>query len=194
LTAFAAGSTIEPAMLYWGGPLSGRCRIGRGTIMKFKKMRLAGMVLGAMLLPIGAVCANTIEPAVKADNKAAFTEVMGTVQQQLVPGGRYEFVDSTERAEVDAKLNDMKALFDQYGTVAQMDSSSKARLFTDQEDVNAILTRRDDRRVICKSERPIGSLLPKRTCRTYGEIERERNDSQKFMRDEARSRQSFGGH
>lgn len=161
--------------------------------MKFR-MGLAGMVLGMVLLPLGAACASNIEPAVKADNKAAFADVMGAVQQQMVPGGRYEFIDSTERAEVDTKLNDMKALFDQYGTVAQMDEASKARLFTDQEDVNAILTRRDDRRVICKSERPIGSLLPKRTCRTYGEIERERNDSQKFMRDEARSRQTFGGH
>jgi len=158
------------------------------------RMGLAGVALGMMLLPLGVACANTTEPAVKADTKAAFTDVKDAVQKQMVPGGRYEFVDSTERAEVDAKLNDMKALFDQYGTVEQMDAPSKARLFTDQEDVNAILTRRDDRRVICKSERPMGSLLPKRTCRTYGEIERERNDSQKFMRDEARSRQTFGGH
>jgi hypothetical protein len=189
----AAGSTIDLAMLYQAARRRAAAESGEGSAMKFRTS-LAGLALGVMLLPIGAVCASKIEPAVKADNKAAFTEVMGAVQQQMVPGGRYEFVDSSERAEVDTKLNDMKALFEQYGTVAQMDSPSKARLFTDQEDVNAILTRRDDRRVICKSERPIGSLLPKRTCRTYGEIERDRNDSQKFMQDEARSRQTVGGH
>lgn len=158
------------------------------------RMGLAGVALGMVLLPLGAASASKIESAVKADNKAAFTEVMDAVQKQMVPGGRYEFTDSAERADVDAKLNDMKALFDQHGTVEQMDAPTKARLLTDQEDVNAILTRRDDRRVICKSERPIGSLLPKQNCRTYGEIERDRNEGQKFMRDEARSRQTLGGN
>jgi hypothetical protein len=160
------------------------------------RLGLAGVacVLAMAVLPLGAACANTTEPAVKADTKAAFTDVMDAVQKQMVPGGRYEFVDNTERAEVDAKLNDMKALFDQYGAVDQMDAAAKTRLLTDQEGVNAILTRRDDRRLICKSERPIGSLLPKRTCRTYGEIERDRTEGQTFMRDEARSRQTLGGH
>lgn len=155
---------------------------------------LVGMMLGMVLLPLGVAYASKIEPAVKADNKADFSDVMAAVQKQMVPRGRYEFVDSKERAEVDAKLDDMKSLFDQHGTVEQMDTTTKARLFTDQEDVNAILTRRDDRRVICKSERPIGSLLPKSTCRTYGEIERGRQSSQEFMQDEARSRETDGGH
>lgn len=160
------------------------------------RMGLVGvaLVLAIALLPLGAACANTTEPAVKADTKAAFADVMDAVQKQMVPGGRYEFVDNTERSEVDTKLNDMKALFDKYGTVDQMDMPAKTRLLTDQEDVNAILTRRDDRRLVCKSERPIGSLLPKRTCRTYGEIERDRQQGQTFMRDEARSRETLGGH
>lgn len=163
--------------------------------MKFR-MGLAGMAcaLAMAVLPQGAACANTTEPTVKADTKAAFADVMDAVQKQMVPGGRYEFVDNTERSEVNTRLNDMKALFDQYGTVEQMDTSAKARLLTDQEDVNAILTRRDDRRIICKSERPMGSLLPKKVCRTYGEIERDRQQGQKFMQDEARSRETFGGH
>ena len=154
------------------------------------------VALSLVLLPLSAVSAKVTPPSVKADNKADFAAVSAAVRKEMVPGGRYEFVDSTEHATVAKRLDDMQALFDSYGTVQQMDTNKRAQLLTDQEDVNAILTRRDDRRVICKSERPIGSLLPKKTCRTYGEIERERDSSQQFMQQEARPRDmsGAGGH
>lgn len=158
------------------------------------KIWLIGMAVGMTLLPLGVVYASKIEVVVKAETKDDFAAVVAAVRQQMVPGGRYEFVDSVERGDIDTKLGDMQSLFNKYDTVAQMSADAKARLFSDQEFVNAILTRRDDRRVVCKSERPIGSLLPKQTCRTYGEIERGRQGSQQFMHDEARSRQTNGGH
>lgn len=146
---------------------------------------LVGMVLGIVLLPLGTVYASKIEPAVKADTKDAFNAVAAQVRKEMVPGGRYEFIQPAERNTVDTGLTDMQALFDKYGTVAGMDKDAKFKLYLDQENVNAILTRRDDRRIICKSERPMGSLLPKSTCRTYGEIERGRQYSQQFMGEQA---------
>lgn len=145
------------------------------------KSWFVGIAAAMLLLPLGAACASKIEPAVKADTKADFTAVAAAVESAMVPGGRYEFVDTSERKEVASHFSAMQASFDKYGSVEQMDSATRAQLYTDQEAVNAILTQRDDRRVICKSERPIGSLLPKRTCRTYGEIERSRKDTQQFM-------------
>lgn len=152
------------------------------------------VVLTMALLPLGAAIASTPKPDVKADNKAAFTAVSSAVQDEMRPGGRYEFLDSAEHDIVIKRLSDMQALFDSYGTVAQMDSNKRAQLLTDQEDVNAILTRRDDRRIICKSERPIGSLIPQRACRTYGESERARRSSQEFMQEQARPGYVNGGH
>lgn len=146
------------------------------------------------LLPLGAAGAATTKPDVKVDNKADFAVVSATVQKEMLPGGRYEFVDSAEHDTVTKRLNDMQALFDSYGTVEQMDSGKRAQLLTDQEDVNAILTRRDDRRMVCKSERPVGSLIPQRACRTYGEIERSRRSTQQFMQQEARPGYVSGGH
>jgi hypothetical protein len=145
---------------------------------------LAALLLA--LLPLGAATASTTKPAVKADNKADFTAVSAAVQNEMRPGGRYEFLDSAEHDTVLKRLSDMQALFDSYGTVAQMDSNTRAQLLTDQEDVNAILTRRDDRRMVCKSERPVGSLIPQQACRTYGEIERARRGTQEFMQQQAR--------
>jgi hypothetical protein len=152
------------------------------------------IALTVALLPLGAVSASATKPAVKVDNKADFAAVSAAVQKEMAPGGRYEFVDSAEHDTVTRRLNDMQALFDSYGTVEQMDGNKRAQLLIDQEDVNAILTRRDDRRMVCKSERPVGSLIPQRTCRTYGEIERSRRSTQQFMQQEARPRYVSGGN
>lgn len=142
---------------------------------------LAGMVLGLALFPWGTACASKAQPVVKADTKADFTAVVAAVKREMVPGGRYEFVSSSERQTIDASLGEMQSLFDRFETVAEMDKDAKFQLYVDQENVNAILTHRDDRRMVCKSERPIGSLLPKRTCRTYGEVERGRQYTQEEM-------------
>lgn len=147
---------------------------------------LAGMVLSATLFPWGTACASKEQPAVKADTRADFTAVVAIVNEEMVPGGRYEFVSGSERQTIQASLGEMQSLFDKFGTVAAMDKDAKFQLYVDQENVNAILTHRDDRRMVCKSERPIGSLVPKRTCRTYGDVERGRQKSEQFMQQQAR--------
>ena len=70
-------------------------------------------------------------------------------------------------------------------TTDKMDTNTKVKLLNDQEAINSILAKRDNNRVICERSAPTGSLLPKSSCRTYGEIERSRRDSQKFMQDTA---------
>ena len=147
--------------------------------MKFK-FSLVAMMAGMLLLPL-AGNANKSEVAVKAQNKADFSAVVTAVKAEMVPGGRYEFVNSSERKKVEANLAEMRSLFNQFGTVSVMDKDAKFKLYVDQENVNAILTQRDDRRMICQSERPTGSLIPKRTCRTYGAIQRDRQNSQEEM-------------
>jgi len=153
--------------------------------MKFK-FWLVAAIASMTLLPLVAAYASKTEVVVKAENKDDFGAVVAAVHQQMAPGGHWEFVDSTERKDIDGKFGEMQALFDKYGSVDKMDVDSKATLYTDQEDINAILTRRDSRKLVCKSERPIGSLLPKRTCRTYGDIQRDRDNSQQFMQQQAR--------
>lgn len=66
-----------------------------------------------------------------------------------------------------------------------MDSSKRAQPLLDQEHANAILTRREDRRMVRKFEWATGSLIPRQTCGAYGEIERARRGTQQFMQQEA---------
>lgn len=158
--------------------------------MKFK-FSLMVMAAGMILLPLASYASKAV---VKAQNKDDFNAVVAAVHQQMAPGGHWEFVDATERTDIDAKFKDMQSLFDKYGTVDKMDNDSKARLYLDQEGVNAILTQRDSRRVVCKSENPIGSIIPKRTCRTYGAIQKDRDNAQQFMQQQARPGYQTGGH
>lgn len=141
---------------------------------------LVGAIVGAALLQVGAVYAKT-EVIVKAENKDDFTAVVAAVHQQMQPGGRYEFVDKGEREKVDASFTDMQSLFDKYGTTAQMNQDTKIQLFNDQEAVNAILTRRDDKRLVCESVAPLGSHIPRTTCRPYREIELEQRQTQNYV-------------
>ncbi|MGH8158444.1 MAG: hypothetical protein ACREPQ_10005 [Rhodanobacter sp.] len=152
-----------------------------------------GAIVGAALLQASAVYASKTEVIVKAQNKDDFTAVVAAVHQQMQQGGRYEFVDKGEREKVDASFSDMQTLFDKYGTVAQMDESAKVQLFNDQEAVNAILTRRDDKRLVCESVSPIGSHIPRTSCRTYREIELEHRQTQNFQQQMQQVAQPRGG-
>lgn len=158
------------------------------------RLWLVGVVAAAALLQATAVYAYKMEVIVKAQNKSDFTAVMAAVHQQMKSGGRYEFVSSADRRKVDAGFADMQSLFDKYGTVGQMDQQGKVQLFNDQETVNAILTHNDSKRLVCESVAPIGSHIPRTTCRTYREVELERRNSQNFQQQLLQVNQARGGH
>jgi uncharacterized protein YlbG (UPF0298 family) len=142
---------------------------------------MVGVLLAGSFMSPAVVHARAVDGAVKAETKADFVAVVAVVKKEMVPGGRYEFVDSSERATIDTNLARMQSMFEKFGTVDAMDKDTKFQLYVDQENVNAILTHRDDRRMVCKSERPIGSIIPKRVCRTYGVVEGDRRNAQEEM-------------
>lgn len=159
------------------------------------KVWMIGWVAGLALLQMGVALAAKVQPmSVKADNKSDFEAVAAEVHKQMAPGGRFEFVTKSEASDLNAHLDDMQSLFDKYGTVGQMNDDSKLKLYNDQEAVNAILTRRDSDRLVCENSAPTGSLIPKKTCRTYGDIERARGDTQNFMQSMQQKAQVRGGN
>ena len=156
------------------------------------KLWLVGVMVGIAMLQGGVVHAKKTEVIVKAENKDDFAAVVAAVRQQMQPGGRYEFTSSGERQKIDENFTEMQALFDKYGTLAQMDQAAKIQLFNDQEKVNAILTHRDDKRLVCESVAPTGSNIPRTTCRSYREVELERHHAQDFQRQLLQLNQSSG--
>lgn len=161
-----------------------------------KPMRIwqAGAFACLVYLQMGLVRATGTEEIVKADNQADFSALVVSVQKEMNPGGRYGYVDSQEREHVNAGLTYMQSLFDRYKTVDAMPQDSKIDLFNHQEAVNAILTRRDNDRVVCEKIAPVGSHIQRTTCRTYGLIEQERRDAQNAMQDFKAQRKFKGTH
>lgn len=143
----------------------------------------AGCLLA--LVPYGtSALARTPKPhafVVKADTKATFDPLAAQVRDEMVAGGRFEFVSRKEFGQVDQALRDMSLLFDKYGSVAAMDRNTQIRLLNDQELVNGVLRRRDGERLICENTAPTGSHIPSMSCTSYAELERNRNDTQQFL-------------
>ncbi|MBB6241350.1 hypothetical protein [Rhodanobacter sp. MP1X3] len=54
-----------------------------------------------------------------------------------------------------------------FDTVEKMDQASKVQLFSDQETVNATLTRWGDTRLVCQYYVPLGSHIPRTVCHPY---------------------------
>ncbi len=151
------------------------------------KLRLSSLLVViaiamASMAPLRAKQA-TPPPSVKADTKDQFVAVANDVREQMEPGGRFEFVDPGERATVERNLGQMQSLFDKFGSVDAMDMPSKIQLYNGQSEVNAILTRRDGDREVCERAPPLGTLIPKTTCRKYSDIERDRRDTMKMKDD-----------
>jgi hypothetical protein len=132
-------------------------------------------------LSFSAAAAPKLDPALQAINKEKFDDQAAAIRQQMKTGGRWEFVDATERARVEARLDEIAAVMAS-STASELAGADKAKVLTAQEDVNAILTKKDGRRVICEQVTPTGSNRKVKQCTTYAERERQRRESQDFLR------------
>lgn len=136
-----------------------------------------------MLLALPLAATEKAAPAVNADTQASFTHVAAWVRQEMDEGGRYSYVTGTERAKVNATLNTMARLFEKVPTVARMNDEQKTEMFNNQGEVNAILNRRDNDRLICKNVIPVGTHIPNKICETAGAIHaRQVSDKQYIER------------
>ncbi len=133
----------------------------------------------AMLFAMPLSAKEKAEPAVNASTKDSFDAVSSWVRTQMTSGGRYSYVTAAERTTVNAKLDAMAGLFAKTPDTAQMTDAEKTQMFNDQGEINGILGKRDNDRLVCKNEIPVGSHIPVKTCETAGAIEaRRRNDTQ----------------
>ena len=114
---------------------------------------------------------------VNAGTRADFDAAVQATRQEMKTGGRFEFTDRRQRETINDRFATMQALFDKYGSVDKMPDAAKLELFNDQEKINGILTHTDANRLVCRTELPVGSHLPVKHCRTYGEIRRSERDS-----------------
>jgi hypothetical protein len=119
---------------------------------------------------------------VNAGTTVDFDAAVQATREEMKTGGRFEFTDRRQRETINDRFATMHALFDKYGSVDKMPDAAKLELFSDQEKINGILTHTDADRLVCRTELPVGSHLPVKHCRTYGEIRRSERDSVNDLR------------
>jgi hypothetical protein len=141
---------------------------------------IACILLAAFAIPLAAA-----EAPLKATTRDAFMAVAAGVRKEMQGEGRYAYVNDREREEVEANLARMHALFEKVSSVDAMSKDGQVELFNAQEAVNAVLEKRDRDRLVCERSATTGSRIASTRCRTYGEIEAEREAGRKLMRDKA---------
>jgi hypothetical protein len=141
------------------------------------------MKLKLLLIPVILIMfASSVEAkkaeqkAVVADTSEKFELLVQAIRQEMAPGKRYEFLRDSDRVRVNQSLDRMAAMLAKSGSVDQLSSEEKTRLFNLQESVNGLLAKNADDRLVCSYVAPVGSHLPVKTCRTAREIERSRNE------------------
>ena len=156
---------------------------------------LKSFVVACVLLSAATVCVaddQVVEKPLIAQTLAGFQKEAAGIRDAMQPGGRYEFVKTDDRRKIEARLGSMEALLQKRAGQSDLNTSDKIALVNAQEEVNAILKHNDSNRLVCESRAPIGSHLPIKTCRTYGEMELERREATKSVSDLDRSRVNRG--
>jgi len=124
---------------------------------------------------------RVIEKPLIAQTLDGFHKESGEIRDQMRPGGRYEFLKNDERGKIEARFGTMQGILQKHADQNDLSGNDKIALLNAQEEINSILKHNDTNRLVCESRAPLGSNLPVKTCRTYGEVERERGEAARTM-------------
>jgi hypothetical protein len=153
-----------------------------------KQFAVLALMVVLQCVIASCVCASegseVKQKPVAADTPEKFAKSADDIRSEMGPSGRYEFIKAGDKAKVEADLNTMAAMLQKSGSVGAMKEQERVRLFNTQEHVNGLLVHNDSNRLVCERRAPVGTNIPVNTCKTVGQIEKERGDSQKTMLDQ----------
>jgi len=149
------------------------------TRFVFLALLVAGGVMGSAQ---AMASENKPDPVLTAQTKDAFLKQATGIRAQMATGGRYQFIKEDEKRTVEQRLSSIDGILTKHLADGHLGAEEKLQIVNAQEEVNAILTQRDSKRLVCEHKAPTGSHRVQSTCRTYGEIEEEHRNTQDFMR------------
>jgi uncharacterized protein YerC len=117
-----------------------------------------------------------------------YPEQRDRIQADLRGGETYAEITAENRSAVVAALGRIDKKLEG-GTAAALSEIDKLAVFNDQELVNSLLVQaREDSRLICRRERPVGSNRPQNICISVAQRREARDNSQDLMRNQVPSR------
>lgn len=121
-----------------------------------------GLVLVGFAAGVGAQIPD------RSLNREDFAEQAAAVRDGMQTGGEYAFLKPDQRDAVEADLALMADLLAKNEQAGQLPDKDLIQIFNAQERVNAALTQREEKRVVCERRKVLGSNIPKNDCRSYG--------------------------
>ena len=136
-----------------------------------KRVLALGLLLGVLFATGSAMAAmpKKPEPVIGKLDPTQFPALAALIRGEMGPGGRWEYMKAKERMTIEVSLDTMERTLAGHQDVAELTEYEKVEVLNAQEQINAILTRRDKDRLICERRKIVGSQLPQNVCETYGE-------------------------
>jgi len=147
-----------------------------------KRLFMLGGALGVLLAAGQTFADEAIKNRVAADTADKFQAVASDIRKDMNPGGRYEYITPDNKAKVESDLTIMAEMLQKAGSAGALPERDKVKLFNTQEHLNGLLTHSDSNRLVCERTAPVGTTIPKTTCQTVAEIERNRREGQRTIR------------
>jgi len=153
-----------------------------------KSFLTAAFCLG--LLSGTAFADSTLKPAA---TKQDFIDQADAIRQEMNTGGRYEFVTATERQIVTEILDEITTIMGKHKSANGLNERELATILNDQEQANAILTRRDGERLVCANEARTGTHITTVNCQRYAELQAAHRATEQYMRSGVMGATQCGG-
>ncbi|HVF35379.1 MAG TPA: hypothetical protein VND91_08650 [Candidatus Saccharimonadia bacterium] len=127
--------------------------------------------IGSFLLLLGGLALAGPEPYLTRTKvePARFGQLVEVLRDEMEPGGRFAYVTREERTRVETSLARMQEVLHGKASLADLDERERIAVLNAQEEVNAILTKRDSERLVCDRRLLPGSHRKETVCETYGD-------------------------
>ena len=148
-------------------------------------MRLMLLFALLVLAPFAYAAKPADEPIIPRERLQpdGFEAFAAALSEEMNPPGRFQWVTDQERTKVLKALDEMGRLLEGHESLAELRETDKVALLNAQEVANAILTKRDNDRLICERRAIVGSRFPQSVCETYGEKMMRTADARKRIRE-----------
>lgn len=150
-----------------------------------KGMRaFTALIITGLLAVSTGVIAGANEGKFSVSDSAGFEAQVKALQRDLADGKTYSELGQKQRGDVSAALDRIRSALEAHGgAVDSMPQETKLQVFNDQELVNTVLTKgREDSRLFCTRQTPVGSHRPVTYCKTVAERRRDSEMSQDALR------------
>lgn len=146
------------------------------------------LMIALISLPISSFAASQV--GVPLEEGKPFQEQRERILADIGKGEVYSEIDRDERERVIAALDRINGVYREK-SVTGLAETDKLAVFNDQELVNSLLVKaREDSRLICRRERPVGSNRPQNICITVAQRREARENGVDVLRNQRTSQTS----